>query len=95
MAVLALHALLVMNVLLHGDVVFRMEAGLVLCIFIEWRGVWCFHKSLEGHTNSFATVVACGAGFNSEAMIGDIANRNISVTCSLNLMRERMASLGL
>ena len=91
MAVLALHALLIMDVLFHSDIVFCMEAGLVLRIFIKWRGIWCFHKALEGNTNALTTVVACGAGFNSETMVRNIPNRNVCVTSSLNLMRERMA----
>ena len=95
MAVLALHTFLIVNVLLHCDVVFCVQAGLVFGIFIEWRSVWCFHKALKRNANSFATVVACCACFDSKAVIGHLMNGDVSIAGSLNLMCEWMAGLGL
>lgn len=90
-AILAGHSFLVVDVLLHGDVVLGMQRGSRTAIGIVGRFVGRFHQALKRHANPLATVMARRAGLDRHAMVTNIMHRDRGSAGALDRVNERMA----
>ena len=89
-AVLTDHAFLVVNVLVHGDVVFGVQGRLILAVFHIGRLVRAFHQTLKGNADPLSAVVAGGAGFRGNTAVLMAAHGNLRLASGLDRMDQTM-----
>ncbi|EMI20643.1 hypothetical protein RMSM_02429 [Rhodopirellula maiorica SM1] len=88
MAVLASHSFLVVNVLLHRQVVFGMQLGLVTAVFGVGRMERGFHQSLKRDADPFTTIVTGGASFHGNAAVRRAVHGDLGIAGALDRMHQ-------